>query len=459
MKNRVGGETYTGAIYKTEVNGKWSISARILTGNSTYLLYQDGKMVFDSVYDGKRMVKCVEPQDVPPFHDLENVIKSAVSIEKRETFDFLVNKCQGALFHSVYAGESYVICQGVNGLIDSIVSETVHVRVLRYGRDVPAHISIVDSCSENKRDYEVTKSVPWFDRPDTCLKPQRDSTSCPDVMSTSLANYTCIFLHGVGQESTLQTLEEWPEYWGQVHLYTPQCKVRKFIRQESKSRGWDDLDLQKEYCKLALIDQDPKDKVVRNKLLFVHSMGNMVLSAAIKNGICDVDKKTSGWYNIQGPVAGSKAAAWLDTICKENGKLNWPYKFIAEMGGYCVPGKNYPYKAYQTLDPKYPGVSDLQKIASERVDGMLCGASSYGLQTRYGIALYALSLLVGYGEDNDGMVGISSCSMGKRELFKSDYTNSHYLARVNHADGTSRNGDAWWGQDRRVSSWFTLRTK
>jgi len=387
-----------------------------------------------------------------------DVIKNAHPMAHRATFDVDVNSCKGSLWQSEYAGEYYVLCQGSNGMIESIIGESVHVKMSNYGRQVPKSM-IVDNCKENLKEYPASKSVPWFDRPDTCLKPQKDPNSCPDTSSHSSANFTCIFLHGVGQEVTLPVVDEWTEYWGQVHLYTPQCRVRKFIRQESKNRGWDDPDLQREFCKLALVDQDPSDKLIKNKLLFVHSMGNMVLASAIKNGICEIDKKTSSWYNIQGPIAGSKAASWLDTICKENGKLNWPYKFIAEMGGYCVPGQSVSYKAYQTLDPKYPGLSDLAPIAKQRVDGMLCGSSSYGLQTRYGIALYALSLMVGYGEENDGMVGFSSCNLGMKDQFKSDFTHSHYLSTVNHADGTSRNGEGWWGLDRKPLSWFGSRRK
>jgi len=273
----------------------------------------------------------------------------------------------------------------------------------------------------------------------------------------SPANYTCIFLHGVGQEVTLPPSDDWVEYWGQVHLYTPQCRVRKFIKQESQNRGWDDSELQKEFCKLALWGQPEGDKLIRNKLLFVHSMGNMVLEAAIKKGLCDVDMSSTSWFNIQGPVAGSKAATWLDAICRENGKLNWPYKFIAEMGGYCQPGKNVPYVAYKSLQPDHPGLQDLAPIVRDRVKGMLCGGSSYGLQTRYGIALYSLALMVGYGEDNDGMVGFSSCSLGMKDKFQSDFNHPFYLSYVNHADGTSRNGEGWWSLGRKPLSWFGQR--
>jgi len=155
ISDRLGPEKYTGSIYKTQVDGKWSISARILTGNSTYLLYHDGKMVFDSIYEGKRMVRCVEPHDVPPFHHLEDVIKSAQPMERRDTYDQLVNMCRGELYHSVYAGESYVICQGPTGIIDSIVSESVNIKILRFGRDVPSRMPVLETLVKTS---EIMKS-------------------------------------------------------------------------------------------------------------------------------------------------------------------------------------------------------------------------------------------------------------------------------------------------------------
>jgi len=47
-------------------------------------------------------------------------------------------------------------------------------------------------------------------------------------------------------------------------------------------------------------------------------MGTMILSAAIKNGVCSIDKDTVSWYDVMGPIHGSKAALFLKEIC---GKL------------------------------------------------------------------------------------------------------------------------------------------
>lgn len=453
-------EEYHGILQKREINHKPLISAHLTVGNQTYIKYENGKMSFDKNYQGEGHSECVNEQDVPPIVDILEILKNAKEIHD-QTFDKDVNNCNGIKWLIYYGGEPYILCQCPKSKkLLFILSESVKISIENFNQEIVGILDtkFVNNCKENKKHYEIPKRISWFENEETCLKNIKDVNRCSILNLNEIqGNYTCIFLHGVGHEKTEEPLDEYPSYWGQVHLYTPQCSIRKFIRQESTNRGWDNLDLQKSFCEMSLLGQDKNDKIIKNKLLFVHSMGNMVLAGAIKNGFCDIDKQTTSWYNIMGPLNGSKAAKWLDAICKESGRLNWPYKYIAEQGGYCEPGKNVPYKAYQSLDPLYPGIVDILKIAKERVKGMLCGQSSYGLQTRYAIGLYLLSTLVGFGEESDGMVGFSSCNLGFKDQFQRDYQNNYYLANLNHADGTSRNGNGFWGVDRKPLDWFSLR--
>merc|ERR1712124_225819 len=84
----------------------------------------------------------------------------------------------------------------------------------------------------------------------------------------------------------------------------------------------------------------------------------------------------------------------------------------------------------------------------------MCGDSSFGLNSKYSLALQALSLAVEYGEDNDGMVAVSSCMLpGKRYTGK--YSDSFYIAKINHADGPCRNGNGDFGiASRQPASWY-----
>ena len=151
-----------------------------------------------------------------------------------------------------------------------------------------------------------------------------------------------------------------------------------------------------------------------------------------------------------------------------------------------------PNAAYLSMVPTYPGLVGLDAIAALRisvsvgcwrfsrccwgsprcvvvpsgvvehpvasgVQGALCGNSPTGLVSAYSIPLALLSDLAQFGEPDDGMVGVSSCnptvfSMG------STYTDAFYLAAVNHADSTGRNGNGDFGDDRQPCKWYAART-
>lgn len=55
--------------------------------------------------------------------------------------------------------------------------------------------------------------------------------------------------------------------------------------------------------------------VIRDKIIFTHSMGTLILAAGIQNGICSIDKDTVSWYDVMGPLRGSKASLFLKEIC------------------------------------------------------------------------------------------------------------------------------------------------
>ena len=123
-------------------------------------------------------------------------------------------------------------------------------------------------------------------------------------------------------------------------------------------------------------------------------------------------------------------------------------KMIASKGGYC--NKDLPYPAYDTLHPNYKGIDELENVAQTFVTGQMCGTSSYGLTSMYSAPLELFSKVVGYGENNDGLVGYSSCALNS-ENFTSDFRSQFYSVEANHVDGTCRTGDAWFGSAKPCS--------
>ena len=68
-------------------------------------------------------------------------------------------------------------------------------------------------------------------------------------------------------------------------------------------------------------------EVVKNVIIYAHSMGNLILAAAIKNGVCSLDKESVSWYDLMGPLRGSPAANMLDTVCGML-FLHWFYFYV-----------------------------------------------------------------------------------------------------------------------------------
>jgi hypothetical protein len=144
------------------------------------------------------------------------------------------------------------------------------------------------NCEENKINFQENLKVtrkPWYIREITCeMKWLSDKKKC-DSLNIKINKKVCIFLHGAGEQwDNHNHTEEFTSYWGKVHELVPQCSKTYFIRQNTKSNGWDVRSLQKAYCDLALIGE--RDKIIRNKIIFAHSMGSLVLAGGIKNQYC-----------------------------------------------------------------------------------------------------------------------------------------------------------------------------
>ena len=260
--------------------------------------------------------------------------------------------------------------------------------------------------------------------------------------------------------------EEYELYWGPVADYTPQCSERWFIREETKNRGWDNMELQQSFCDFMLLKHIPKyanqlnatDNTVRNVIVFAHSMGNLIIAGALKNNLCKIDKETVSWYNLMGPMKGTKAVSVLKEVCENKVSIITPSvaKFVASKAGYCLDKSTKVYPTYETLQTTFEGISELESIAQPYIKGQMCGTSSTGLNSYYSPALGFLSKMVNFGEPNDGLVGISSCMIGNSSQFSSSHLSQHYITEANHADATCRFGDAWFGSVK-PCSYFLMK--
>jgi len=280
-------------------------------------------------------------------------------------------------------------------------------------------------------------------------------------------------------------------YWGgaRIEKFTPFCTSRLFVHEDTATRGWDDAQLQRSYCEAASgVDNGPL--VIRNAVIFSHSMGNLVLGGALHDKTCTLDS-SSHWYSLSAPWGGSKAAAWIQNICRttllrgsksfyhDNNEssiheaiINRPLganaltksnsfsvlRWLATELHYCDETRpGHVNRAYASLVPSYPGLEKPRNAALAHVSGAICGSSPGGLSDKYSLAMLALSEAVNYGEDNDGMVDVTSCMLPTM-TYDRQFTSRYYLAAINHPDSTCRDGDGLFEKESRSPcTWIARR--
>eukprot|EP01080_Neovahlkampfia_damariscottae_P008277 gene8277-102_t len=426
-------------------------------GSSDQYIYFNGKMLKKT----QKSSECLEQEDIPPFQNLSNLLKGLKRIET-QTFDTEVNKCKNEKYSFNYAGEYFVLCLEKK-LPKRIIGRNVLISIQNFNAN---RISKYFTASEAKKCPDFKKKinfpqekVAWFNKQETCLISRiSDSKECSMQKILTEPTKNCIFFHGSGETVTGPPIPQHPVYWGKIHEYTPHCKTRKFIREETKIRGWDSLDLQRKYCNYATEGQDDR-KLIKNKIIITHSMGALILAGAIKNNICDVDTKTTTWYTMASSFSGTKIIPFVKDICEErnSGIIPSIKKFISEKLGYCMPGKKKLWPAYETLHPNNPKFEKLSQIAETRVNGSLCGTSPWGLFSEFSAALEIVAKIVDYGEPSDGLVPITSCKVvghAQGKEFKDTPDSEFYRPATNHPDNTCRHGDGFWSERRRPCSWL-----
>eukprot|EP01087_Luapelamoeba_hula_P001482 TRINITY_DN1119_c0_g1_i1.p1 TRINITY_DN1119_c0_g1~~TRINITY_DN1119_c0_g1_i1.p1 ORF type:complete len:509 (+),score=35.09 TRINITY_DN1119_c0_g1_i1:101-1627(+) len=400
---------------------------------------------------------CLPRAQYPPLHELEGALAKA-SLLTGSSYLPRIGSCRGDLWTVPFAGREYVVCTNEAGLLQTVFGEefTLEITDLQESADVATNNALFDrlksiDCPKAATYYNVHHTRPaqdhkWFSGESELSKAQRS-------LPSNATQRVCVFLHGSGVQHDEPTSDSFTEYWGQMGNFTPQCSSRRFVHMDTWSRGWTSPILQKMFCQVSL-DDDGSD-VITNKIVFTHSMGNLILAAAIQNGVCSIDMKTTSWFAVQAPINGSKGALVLEKLCNSSDET---IRRILNDLTYCNGTAGDTAAAYKSMIPGYPGLHGVEKMIFKYSKGRLCGTSAWGLNTPYSVALSAIADVVNYGEENDGMVGLSACSEAPElNLYQPMYNATYYIPTVNHADGTCRNGNGWWGLARDPCTWYGYR--
>nr|CAG4718792.1 unnamed protein product [Naegleria fowleri] len=315
----------------------------------------------------------------------------------------------------------------------------------------------------------------WFETStEACSLPYMADPSKCNSLNTPTGSKVCIFIHGAGgMKDQDPKYNSFKDYWGDIEQWTPQCSKRVFAVRNTRDVGWDDKNLQKYYCDLARKESGLNVTIngvpqLKNVILFTHSQGGLVISAALKNKLCSIDGFSSSWYSVSTPFQGSGVVSKLIKYCSAyKGPFNplskdYVFGYLATKYGYCNQKTGLPYPGYMSLAPNYVAkdgtttatLYTVQLSRTLKPEGRMCGTSPIGIISKYSFILTLLSESTNIANPNDGMVEQSSCTSLCTQTYNALYTSKFYLANLNHADTSCRNGNGWFSRSKQPCLYY-----
>lgn len=426
-----------------------------------YVLLQDRATykVFSHVGGNLLGEGCVPDSEVPPLDNIELAIIYASVSEMIQSDSLYCDS--GSWYSADFAGEMYQFCQS-----------TDREKVFVSGADVSLTmiLSEADSGLRGSMDQSVAGNLncrsiisPRSSKIRRLRDQQHRRLAFDNCEKCQEKPKPCLFFHGAGttiEENEL--LDQYELYWGsEVQDNMPCCSSVKFARFDTSNNAWIKDSLQNKYCKvLASISSSNETDSIDDVIIVTHSMATLVLALAIDSGKCYLGD-SSKWAAIQSPMKGSPAADSFSDACPTGDKSDAIVHTILQWAGVCPTHSSFNHFYVQggkkANEAGLNGYYDrAQAIYRQRVDGAMCGTSSYGITSPYSVKFSAVDSYVDFkSEDNDGIVNLDSC-IGTLDptLFHTSYTSRFYAASINHADGTFRTSDGYWGNDRKPLRWL-----
>lgn len=439
---------------------------------------------------------CLHPDNLPPMHEFTDALANARVIDDVASFD--MDCSDGKLVEFVFAGEPFVYCykgeqtqssSSTSFGFDTIHSETMaaNVQFLRNISDgFPSRNSLLPPSTANLSSCE---KIEWNDADTT--------TSLKDTMSSvftaatrraqdvvAVATQTrrlglfdssdcscqdgkkaCLFVHGLGKSGIESVEDDYPKYWGEIKSKAKCCSTIKFMRMDTVNNPWHAEKLPKQMCDAALELAPSSDKMqMQNIALIGHSMGNLIIASAAMRNLCAISPD-SKWIALQGPVIGSKSSNKAISECKESGNIiDKTIVDVLSEFNICPVGASTRSLTYVNSNLTSQELSALYVQAKAMLvkyaTSGLCGVNPAGITTLKSAGYVLLGLVSGHtSSENDGLVEFNSCrgDIEASRFGKSWRKDKFYKASLNHGDGAMRNGDGFWGDDRKPIKWFNCQ--
>ncbi|CAH0479283.1 unnamed protein product [Peronospora belbahrii] len=425
-------------------------------------------------------VQCLS-SSILPFHEILPALNDVTSIPSASIGNDFVECTRGNLFETSFLSVQYAICaSGKAGF-------TVHGSDLEISvayLDEPVRIQKPELADESNlcEPIEMATSIsptalalitgdtvrtsvsrrlkfkwPWEKKFHLDMKP----SECNKCLHTPRP---CIFFHGLGNGREEAELQDTPKListqYGDMRGHGPCCSTLKYAVLNTNDFGWTNDTLQQKFCDHMYTmspTSNKTNKIVRDTIVVTHSMGGLVLSAAIASGKCKL-ANTASWVVLSPPMAGSMASDFVVDAC-DKGTPDFAVNLL-ELVGQCpvTVARQTTFRLggrYITpsLEAAYLAA---QKAFRKNAFAVLCSDYFLGLVSR----LQALCVLAGTviphrSLKNDGLVEFESCLGGlDSSMFGDNYMDTYYRAQVNHGDSAFLAADSWLSDAQKPHKWF-----
>jgi hypothetical protein len=439
--------------------------------------------------------ECLVKDNLPPLSMLTDALKNARVVDAVANPQFNVTCASGKLIEIFFADEPYVFCSTASRQMEVTgedLSASIQLLQDNSQGDVPTVASLVVPATVNLASCSslMTSTTAASTRSLTAKTIQRARDAITVAkgerrlshMGATQCGCTdglkkCLFVHGLGYNAG-ETTSSFPDYFGKIETQANCCSEVKFLHIDTVNRTWFDDASTEAICNEAVAMTGSADKMaIENVAIVAHSMGNLVFQAALMNQKCGL-AKSSKYIALAGPIYGSASAssavsiigslpkAVQDRLCYDDPNTvidNLLVKALLSFG-LCPTRTAISSIVLKGSKPSTPELDAMFTAAgvqfAKSVSSSLCGVSPIGLLTTDSIQLSILGTVSGHASlENDGQVHIDSC---RATIDRSQYSNrwdggKFYIAGINHLDGTFRNGDGWWGNDRKPIKWFNCQ--
>ncbi|CAI5727115.1 unnamed protein product [Hyaloperonospora brassicae] len=421
---------------------------------------------------GIETVECLS-HDALPFSEILPALNAVSRIPGASIGEEAVKCPSGTLFRTSFAGTQYAVCvSGQAGFTAFSSDLDIVVEYLDRQERIPTP-KLTDgksSCTPVAQATPMTSTALALMRGSKLpssgtrmLKAASHMAMQANECQPTSKPRPCIFFHGLGNPKEAPELQNTPamirDMLGDMNGHAPFCSTIKYAIINTDDVGWRDDALQRKFCKFAL-SMSPTSNVtagmIDNVIIVTHSMGGLVMAAALATGKCKFSPKTS-WVALSPPMGGSMASDFMMGICEKDGSVA---ENLFDLIGHCPMVPSRKSTIYQGEKYSTPVVNNAyvaaQKAYRDNVAAAMCSDSPLGVFSEYqASSAIAGKILPHKSLKNDGLVEYKSCAAGLDDAkFGNHYRDRFYRPQLNHADTAFLTGDGVLKNSQKPLKWF-----